>query len=105
MPPTRPTGPTSSGPGLRTAVESRSAVVLVFLRTLPRAVPALVVVVLVGAGLSLPGLAGAVALLVVLALLGWLAYLSWPALNPVARALRLLVLALLAAAAVSRALS
>jgi hypothetical protein len=86
----------------RTAVERRSAVVVIFLRRLPRVVPSLLVIGLVAAGLLAPPVAGGVALLVIGALLGWLVYLSWPALPPPARAIRAVVIAVVFAYAISR---
>jgi hypothetical protein len=62
---------------------------------LPRWVPFLVVAGLLVAGLLAQGVAGAVVLLVLAVLLGTLLALSWPALLPQARLLRLAVVALL----------
>ena len=62
---------------------------------LPRWVPFLVVAVLLVGGLLVQGVAGAVMLLVLLVLLGGLLALSWPALQPPARMIRLAVLALI----------
>jgi hypothetical protein len=87
---------------MRETVERRSAVLLVFLRSLPRALPGLLLLGLVAAGLALPGLGGTLALLVVALLLGWLTYLSWPAVPAPGRAVRLLVLAVVLAAAAAR---
>jgi hypothetical protein len=72
----------------RQSVEGRSARVLLLLHQLPTwLVPAVLVVLLV-TGLAVPGLAGAAALVVVAAALGWLACLSWPALGSQGRLLR-----------------
>jgi hypothetical protein len=77
----------------RTAVERRSAVFVIFLRRLPRAVPALLVIGLVAAGLlAAPPISG-IALLVVGLLLVWLVFLSWPAIPPPARVIRVVVIA------------
>lgn len=72
----------------RRAVEGRSARFLLMLHQQPRwLVPGAMAVLLI-AGLAVRGPAGA-ALLAVLALaLGWLAYLSWPALAGQGRVLR-----------------
>ena len=79
-------------PPLRTSVERRSAVLLAWLSLRPKLLlPGLVVGLLLLAGL-LPPLASALCLLPVLVLVGWLSYLSWPALDGRARVLRLLVL-------------
>ena len=88
---------------LRRAVEQRSAVVLVWLRTLPQWMPFVAVLGLVLGGLFAPALLGAVLLLAVLLLMSWLVYLSWPALTQGARLLRILALAIVAIAMVQRA--
>jgi hypothetical protein len=59
----------------------RGAVPLVYLRQLPSWVPPVVLAALLVTGLAVRGWGGAVALCVVAAFLGWLAYLSWPALG------------------------
>jgi hypothetical protein len=93
---------TPNGSPFRHAVERRSAVVAVFLHRLPRAVPGLVVVALVAAGLLAPPAVSGVVLLVVAALLTWLVFLSWPALPAPGKAVRLLVIALVTGYALSR---
>ncbi|HVE98375.1 MAG TPA: DUF6703 family protein [Mycobacteriales bacterium] len=77
---------------VRREVERRSAIVVLFLRGLPRALPALVVLAVVAGGLALPGPAGAVCLVLSALILAWLVYLSWPALSPGGRLIRLLVI-------------
>jgi hypothetical protein len=72
----------------RRSVEGRSARVLLVLHQLPTWLAPAVLVVLLVTGLAVPGLAGAAALAVVAAALGWLAYLSWPALGSQGRLLR-----------------
>ncbi|MFI7700084.1 DUF6703 family protein [Nonomuraea sp. NPDC049480] len=80
---------TPGATGLRKAVEQRSAVPLTYLSTqLPRWVPPVVLVVLLLAGFAVANPLGGVAALVVLAFVGWLAYLSWPSLRPGAKLLR-----------------
>jgi hypothetical protein len=69
----------------RQAVERVSARPLVFLTQLPKWVLLVILLGLLISGFAVPGLIGAAALLVVGILLGWLAYLSWPALNTQAR--------------------
>jgi len=86
----------------RLAVERRSAALLVFLRGLPRPVPGLIVLALVAAGLVAPPVLGGIALLLVALVLAWVAYLSWPGVPPPARAIRLVVLALVIAYAFVR---
>jgi hypothetical protein len=86
--------------GLRRTVERWSATPLVFLHQLPRWVLPLALVALLLAGMLGTGWVGAAALLVLAALLGWLAYLSWPTTPLPGRLLRLgafVVLILLAA--------
>lgn len=86
MPP-QPSSP-SSGP-------LRSQVVLVLLSRLPRPVVLLGVLALVVGGLALPGVGGALLLVVVGGLLAWLLRLAWPVLTPSARAMRLVTVAAL----------
>jgi hypothetical protein len=90
------------GTPFRQSVERRSAVFLVFLAKLPRAVPGLLVAALVAGGLLAPPVLGGVLLLLVAALLIWLVYLSWPSVPPPARLLRLVVIALVLAYALVR---
>ena len=93
---------TPGGSPFRQAVERRSALVLVFLRGLPRAVPGLMVVGLLVAALLAPPVASAIALIVVALLLVWLTFLSWPAVPPQGRAVRLVVVAIVVAYAIAR---
>lgn len=86
----------------RTAVERRSAKVVVFLRHLPRAVPGLLVIGIVAAGLLAPPAVGFVALLVAAFVLLWLAYLTWPVVPLPGRVLRLAVVAMVVAYALVR---
>lgn len=66
------------------------------MRAAPKALPPLVVVGLLAGGILVPGAVGAACFLVVMALFGWLLYLSWPALPLQGRAIRLVVLASMA---------
>ena len=77
----------------RRAVERFSARPLVFLHQMPRWALLLVVLGLLVSGFAVPGLIGAVLLLLVGILLGWLAYLSWPSINTSGRAGRVVALA------------
>ena len=87
---------------LRRTVERRSAPVLLWLSSRPRfLLPLLVAVLLIG-GLAAPPAPGLAMLLVLTALLGWLSYLSWPALDGRARLLRTAMLALIGVAIVQR---
>src|SRR5262245_39966007 len=87
----------------RQAVERFSARPLVFLTQLPRWVLLLIVLGLLISGFAVPGLIGALALLLVAILLGWLAYLSWPSINASGRVLRVLALACMVAIVVWQA--
>ena len=73
---------------LRRRVELRAGPLVIMLARLPRAVPFLLVLGLLVAGLLARGAAGGVLLLVLALLLGVLLLLSWPALDPRPRALR-----------------
>jgi hypothetical protein len=72
----------------RSSLERSSAQALVVLHQLPVWVVPLVLAGLLVTGLAVPGWAGAVALVLVAAFLGWLAALSWPRLGPGLRLLR-----------------
>ena len=118
--PTRPAGParpgsarpgsarpgTSAAPGssgIRRSVERRSSVHLVYLRQLPAWIPPIVLAALLVAGLAVRGWIGAAALCVVAAFIGWLGYLSWPALKTPGRIGRVAVIACLLGLAVFQA--
>ena len=62
------------------------------------------VLVLLLASSALPTALGAVCLLLVLLVVGWLSYLSWPVLPARARVLRLLVLLMIVGLGVARLL-
>jgi hypothetical protein len=87
----------------RQAVERFSAQALVFLQQLPRWVLLLAVLALMITGFFVPGVIGAVALLLVGIFLGWLAYLSWPRVNLSGRALRVLAVTCMVVLAVWQA--
>jgi hypothetical protein len=86
----------------RAAVEKRSAPVLVLLSQQHRAIVPLVSVLLLIGGLALPPVIGVVCLTVLAAFVGWLTYLSWPAIVGQARVVRVATLALIGVAAVTR---
>ena len=90
---------------VRRTVEERSAVLLLFLRQLPRWVPFVVMLAAALGGLLGHGAPAAFAIIVVFLFVGWLTYLAWPVLTPPARLARAVVLALLVAAAILRATS
>jgi hypothetical protein len=87
---------------LRTAIEKRSAPVLVLLTRQHRALIPLVSVLLLIGGLALPVAGGVACLLVLAAFIGWLTFLSWPAIVGTARVVRAVTLALVLVAAGSR---
>lgn len=106
-PPTRRTlppvvVPPPVAPGLRGAVERRSSPVLVWLSAKPKLLPPLFCLTLLVGGATAPR-AVAVPLLVVLLLtVGWLTYLSWPAVTRGGRAVRVVTLVLIALATAGR---
>ena len=86
----------------RAAVEKRSAPVLVLLSQQHRAVVPLVSVLLLLGGLALPVPVGVACLAVLAAFVGWLTFLSWPAIVGQARAVRVATLLLILFALVAR---
>jgi uncharacterized membrane protein len=90
-----------AGP-VRTRVERRAAVIVLWLSQQPRFLPAAVVAVVFVLGLVLPGVAGAVLLLLCLALLAVLSYLAWPSTPASGRPVRLLVMVAIAIFIVSK---
>jgi hypothetical protein len=87
---------------LRERVTDASLPVVNALNRLPRAVPFLVVLALMVAGIFVPGW-GWLFLAVVVAFLAWTLYLAWPALDSGARAGRIAVLLLAVAITVTQA--
>ena len=92
----------AKGRVVREDVERRSAPVLRWLASRPRAVLPVAAVVLLVAGVAAPGAYAVPPLLLLALLLSWLAYLSWPALEPRARVLRGGVLLLVGVALAQR---
>jgi hypothetical protein len=84
-------------PQIRQSIERLSLRPAAYLRHLPRWLPPVVLAALFIGGLGVHGWGGAVMLLIVTAFLAWLAVLSWPALAPQTRLLRVLALAVLLA--------
>ena len=82
-------------------MELKAGPLVILFARLPRIVPFLVIFGLLIAGLLAGGTTGAVLLLVLALLLGVLLFLSWPALQPQPRTLRLAILVLLVARAVT----
>ena len=89
---------------LRRAVEQRSAAPLAWLATRPRWLPFLLVLALLLGGLFAPPALGVALLVVLLLLLSWLTFLSWPRLATGGRLARLAVLALVLVVVAQRAL-
>jgi O-antigen ligase len=87
----------------RKAAEQRSAVVLLYLRGLPRWLPPVVLAALLVAGLAVRGWGGAVALCLVAGFLSWLAFLSWPRVAAGGRLARVAAVALVLAVATFQA--
>lgn len=85
----------------RRQLEVKLGPVIVLLARLPKIVPFLVVLGLLLGGLLLKGVAGALLILVLAALLGVLLLLAWPALPQQARVVRLAVVVILAIRAVT----
>ncbi len=94
---------TPGASGTRRAVEQRSAAALAYLHQLPALVPPLVLAVLLVTGLAVKGAIGAAALCCVAAVLGWLAFVSWPGLTGRGRVGRAAAIACVLAAAVLQA--
>ena len=87
---------------MRHAVERRGAVWLLYLSRFPKWVLAALAAALFLAAALAPGVAGGVAAALLAVLLVWLAYVTWPAVAPAGRALRVLVIAVLVAIAVGK---
>ena len=94
---------TAGAGSTRSAMERSSATPLVFLHQLPRWLPPLVMLALLITGFAVPGWIGATALALVALFLGWLGYLSWPALTARGRLLRAAAVACILAIAVIQA--
>ncbi|SDJ31889.1 hypothetical protein SAMN05421874_101426 [Nonomuraea maritima] len=87
---------TPGATGLRKAVERRSAVPMAFLFSqVPRWVAPALLVILLLVGFAVANPLGGVAVLPVIAFVGWLAYLSWPSLGLGAKLVRVAMLAFL----------
>ena len=103
--PSRKPQPTSNASPARRRLEIASAGPIMLLTRMPKwLVPAVLALLLVG-GLAIPSPWSALLLLPVAAFLAWLLALAWPALPARGRAMRLIVVLLVLAAAVARFLS
>jgi hypothetical protein len=84
----------------RANAERRFAVPIAYLAQLPRWLPFLVVVAIVLVAAFVGGVAGGVLLVVVAGLLAVLAYMSWPALPPQGRLIRVAAIGMVVIATV-----
>ena len=82
-----------------------STALLLWLNGRPRWTLVVGVVAVGAGGLILPGWPGALLLLVIAALLTWLAGLSWPRVDPAGRVLRVIAVAVVVALAVRKVIS
>jgi hypothetical protein len=97
--PTRPV-PVSPTPGARAALERISYPLLARIAAAPKVLVGLVAGAVLLGGLLAPPPWGPLLLIVVAAFLAWLVLLSWPALDPRGRLIRLVTLVLVVGAAV-----
>ncbi len=95
---------TPGSSGVRRSVERHSGAALVFMHQLPRWALPVVTIGLMLVGLAGPLWVGLPALGVLILLLSWLGFLSWPSLETQARVLRVLVVVVLVAAGAVRLL-
>lgn len=86
----------------RREVSRLSAPALAWLSLRPKVLLPLASVALLIGGLALPPSAGVPLLVLLLLLVGWLSYLSWPAVVGTARLVRLVLLGMIAFAIISR---
>lgn len=87
---------------LRESFERASLPALTYISSLPRFVPFLAILGLVIAGLLIPGWGWVLIVLVVL-LLGWIGALAWPRLSMAERMMRVAVVVMMAAIAITQA--
>lgn len=83
-------------------MERVSAPALLWLSARPKVLLPIVTVVLLVVGLAAPTNVGVPVLFLLVLLIGWLSYLSWPAIDRTPRVLRLATLGLLLAVIVGR---
>ena len=89
-------------PGMRGEVEKASAPALVWLSARPRFFVPVLSAVLLLAGLFAPPGLGVPLLMLLVTLIGWLSYLSWPVVAGVQRLVRLATIGLVLAAVAGR---
>ena len=87
---------------LRESFERASLPALTYISSLPRFVPFLAILGLVIAGLLIPGWGWVLIVLVVL-LLAWIGALAWPRLSMTERMMRVAVVVMMAAIAITQA--
>jgi hypothetical protein len=87
---------------MRVRIEHASVPVLTRLATLPPWLPFLAMLVLILVGSWVGGAVGTVLIGLAALVVAWLLYLSWPRLTPPERMMRLAVLALVVAVAITR---
>lgn len=92
----------AAGGSLRTRVEDVSRPLLTRLHALPSILVPLGTVALIAVGVLAPLPVGLVALALVLAFVGWIAYLSWPVSSLGGRLWRLVIVALIVTLGVVR---
>lgn len=92
--------PPPVAPGLRGAVERRTAPVLVWLTAKPKLLAPLFCLALLIVGATAPTVVAVPALLVLLVVVGTLTYLSWPAVDRGGRTVRVATLVLITLATV-----
>ena len=85
---------------LRPTIERASLPLITRLSSLPKAVPFLILLALLVAGVFISGKVGFVLMAVAATFVGWILYLSWPRLSGTERIMRLAVLLLAVALAV-----
>ncbi len=95
-----PAGPAT--PSLRASVERSTRPLLLRLHALPRPVVPLATVVLVAVGVLAPQAVGLLALAVVALFVVWISYLSWPVVTNAGRAVRVVMVGLVVALALTR---
>ena len=87
---------------LRASIERASLPLIARISALPRAVPLLLLLALLIAGLVIAGPVGFALMGLVAAFVGWILYLSWPRLTGTERIMRSAVVLLAVAIAISR---
>lgn len=97
-----PTLPPTTAPGLRGEVERRSGPALLWLSSRPRLLLPLASLALLVGGLAAPLPLALPMLALLLAVVGWLTYLSWPAIQGGARVVRVATVGLVALAGLLR---